>query len=417
MAQSSILSSAVAAMAVLVIVGSTGATVLAYVAARLADARVTSRLGAASGGYGLTVIPAALGDLLGRTPVPVSVQVGRYGALVTGAVGLFAGFMAMRTSRRARIGDSGDSGSWAGLVLGTGMVLIASTHGLVVIVTDAGAPADCCASGLRLCGVFLVLIATGERVRSALALANQEWADQQEELRMAHLDVRRAAERNHEMRNVIAGLAGAVDMIEFRSGDGESGALRAAMASELVRLESLLDGGVLAEESLEMAEVGGDAALEYRVLPVLRGLVALRRSSGMDIDLDCELGLGAVGSSTILAQVMANVLSNCAAHAPGSPVRIDADRDGDAVRVFVSDLGPGISVEPGQDIFESGVRGTNSEGSGFGLHICRRLLEAQGGTISIRPRLATQPGCTVELTVPAAKESEASPALLVGRSA
>jgi two-component system OmpR family sensor kinase len=416
MAQSSILDSAVVALAVLAIVGSTGVAVLAYVASRLADDVVMSWLGPASAGYGLTIIPAVFGGFLVRTPMPF--EIGRYGEFAVIAFGLAGGLLSLRMSRRHRIGGIGDSAPGR-LVLGVGMLLVASTHGLAVVVASAGTSAEFWTAGVRLLGVILVFIGTGIQVRAAVALANQERADQEEELRLAHLDLRQAAERNHEMRNVIAGLAGAANMMEFPSRDEDADALRAAMASELVRLESLLDGGQATEDAPEDTGIGieTDAALEYRVLPVLRGLVALRRSSGMDIDLNCDLGLGAVGSSTILAQVMTNVLSNCAAHAPGSPVSIRAIRDDDTVRVFVSDLGPGISVEPGDDIFESGVRGAESEGSGFGLHICRRLVEAEGGTISIRPRLATQPGCTVELTIPAARESEASSALLVGRSA
>jgi two-component system OmpR family sensor kinase len=406
MVQSSIFDSAVVALAVLAVVGSTGAAVLAYVASRLSDDVVMSWLGPASAGYGLMIAPAALGGLLESTPVVF--EIGWYGELAAVAVGLAGGVAVLGTSRCDRFGGP------TRLLLGVGMLLVASTHGLAIV--GANTSAGFWAAGFRLLGVVLVFAATGSQVRSVVALTNQERARQQEELRLAHLDLRQAAERKHEMRNVIAGLAGAANLMEFPSHDEDADALRAAMASELVRLESLLGDGPAAEQELE-EEHPSTSVLGYRVLPVLRGLVALRRSSGMDIDLDCEFGLGAVGSSTILAQVMTNVLANCAAHAPGSPVRIRAIREQNTVRVFISDLGPGISVEPGQDVFESGVRGSESEGSGFGLHICRRLLAAEGGTISIRPRLATQPGCTVELTVPAATESADSPALLAGRSA
>ena len=52
-------------------------------------------------------------------------------------------------------------------------------------------------------------------------------------------------------------------------------------------------------------------------------------------------------------------------------------------------------------MFERGVRGDCSNGSGLGLHICRGLLAAENGTIAIHPCSATRPGCTVVVRVPA----------------
>jgi two-component system OmpR family sensor kinase len=209
------------------------------------------------------------------------------------------------------------------------------------------------------------------------------------------------AERDHEARNVVAGLAGAANLIDFPRPNDEAEVLRAAMTAELARLEALLGGSTAAGPT------------QYRVLPVLRKLIALRRSNGMDIELAAELGLGAVGSPTTLAQALTNVLANCAAHAPGSPVLITAKRDRDNVKILVSDLGPGIAIERGRDVFESGVRGASSGGQGLGLHISRQLLEADGGTVSIRPRSADQPGCTVELVLPAVPVTDSAELHLV----
>jgi two-component system OmpR family sensor kinase len=143
------------------------------------------------------------------------------------------------------------------------------------------------------------------------------------------------------------------------------------------------------------------------VLPVLRQHVVLRRSAGMDIRLDAELGLFVHGSPSSLAQVLTNVLTNCAKHAPGSPVRIQASRAGDTIRIRVSDFGAGIEQGTEQAVLERGVRGAHSNGHGLGLHICQRLLLADGGRIFIRPRRPNEPGCTVFVELPAAGAQQA----------
>jgi two-component system OmpR family sensor kinase len=134
----------------------------------------------------------------------------------------------------------------------------------------------------------------------------------------------------------------------------------------------------------------------------------------MDIRLDAELGLFALGSPSSLAQVITNVLTNCAKHAPGSPVRIQASRAGDTVRIRVSDFGAGIEQGTEQAVLEMGVRGAHSNGDGLGLHICQRLLQADGGRIFIRPRRPNEPGCTVFMDLPAAASHRAhlEPAVL-----
>lgn len=54
------------------------------------------------------------------------------------------------------------------------------------------------------------------------------------------------------------------------------------------------------------------------------------------------------------------------------------------------DRGPGIPPERAGAVFEPFVRldatAGSSEGAGLGLPVCRRLMQAQGGDISVRPR-------------------------------
>ena len=82
-----------------------------------------------------------------------------------------------------------------------------------------------------------------------------------------------------------------------------------------------------------------------------------------------------------------NLLSNATKYAPNSTVRILLEKDENQVMITLSDNGPGISAEHLEHIFErfyripersAGVRGT-----GLGLYICKRLIHAQNGEISV----------------------------------
>ncbi|GLZ51694.1 ATP-binding protein [Actinomycetospora sp. NBRC 106378] len=165
------------------------------------------------------------------------------------------------------------------------------------------------------------------------------------------------------------------------------------VADELRRLDDLPQG--------HTGDDSPDARGRYAVAPALEGLVMLRRSAGLDVRADVEPDLHAVGSPRTLAQVVTNLLSNAARHAPGSPVRITAvTRDGSA-EIRVRDFGPGIP--PGQEraVLERGVHDASAGGLGLGLHLCQTLLAAEDAAIEVSATRHQVPGCEVRLVLPA----------------
>lgn len=88
-----------------------------------------------------------------------------------------------------------------------------------------------------------------------------------------------------------------------------------------------------------------------------------------------------------LIQVLSNLLSNAAKFSPaGSPVEIAAQRVGQAIRVSVSDHGPGIPADFRARIFEKFTQADASDtrqkgGTGLGLAISKELVEHMAGRI------------------------------------
>ena len=108
-------------------------------------------------------------------------------------------------------------------------------------------------TALRLVGAVVVLVALARLVaRSIAAVRSQQFA-QQEELSVAAVHLGRAqdlaAERDHELRNGLAGLAGITHLLSSGTDDEEQQRLRQAVLSELTRLHKILDGGGLVFEA------------------------------------------------------------------------------------------------------------------------------------------------------------------------
>lgn len=97
------------------------------------------------------------------------------------------------------------------------------------------------------------------------------------------------------------------------------------------------------------------------------------------------------GDAGLLAQVFQNLLANAIRyrHADRPPrISIRAQTVGKGVEVQVQDNGIGFSRDQAVRLFQPFVRlhpEVNSEGTGIGLAICNRIIEAHGGTITAQP--------------------------------
>jgi signal transduction histidine kinase len=91
-----------------------------------------------------------------------------------------------------------------------------------------------------------------------------------------------------------------------------------------------------------------------------------------------------------MRQVLVNLLVNAVKFSPErGRVVLETLRDGDFVRVHVTDEGEGIAPEDSAHIFElfgQGARGARGGGLGIGLHLVRRITELHGGHVGVNSR-------------------------------
>jgi two-component system, OmpR family, sensor kinase len=304
--------------------------------------------------------------------------------LVEGPVLTVAVLCGWTTAAAAFVADGFRRRSRPRIRLGLGLVVLAVGQ-LYRVAADASTPSsNVVFGGLRLVGLVIVLVALAQLTLLAVrSVESAQWR-QQEELAIAALHMGRAqeaaAERDHELRNGLAGLAGITHLLSDDTGSPHHDRLKHAVLAELGRLHALLDGGV----------PEGLPDVDYAVEPVLAGLLALRRGTAVALSVEPDLHLR--GDPAVLAQIVTNLLVNCARHATGSDVSVTARSGNGGVSIEVRDTGPGLPPE--------GTRAGDVPGSGLGLPISRRLAATQGGRLQLRT--ATNPrGCSAVLSLPA----------------
>ena len=99
-----------------------------------------------------------------------------------------------------------------------------------------------------------------------------------------------------------------------------------------------------------------------------------------------------------LPGVIINLVDNAVRFTSNGKISIYAEHDEDFVIVSVEDTGAGIPTEQVQHIFERFYTGSKSTGTGIGLHICKKVIESHGGSISVHSEVGI--GTTVSFSLP-----------------
>ncbi len=211
---------------------------------------------------------------------------------------------------------------------------------------------------------------------------------QQEKLRS---DVLRAI--SHDLRTPLTAICGAANMLA-----ASGHALDESRRAELLRtIEEDADSLITMVENLlaltRLEQEGFRLRLEPELLEeVIREALdaARRHARGHSMTMDVRDGLlMARMEARLIVQVLANLLDNAIRHTPeGAAITVRAEADGPWARVSVEDTGPGIAEADKQSIFDmfhtlGTKRGDGQRGMGLGLSLCRNIIQAHGGSITV----------------------------------
>jgi PAS domain S-box-containing protein len=200
----------------------------------------------------------------------------------------------------------------------------------------------------------------------------------------------------HEVRNPLAGVRASLEVLDARlhPPPKEREVIR-AMIERLDALNAKLD------DILRFARPQIPSVRPVELAPIVRDAIASARAAlGNDraavafTDKPCFVAADA----EMLRATLLNLLLN-ACQAGGSGVIVTAEPLGGVCRISVLDRGTGIPGDVMERVFEAFYT-TKKTGTGLGLPIVKRLMELQGGTVSLRPREGG--GTIAELTLPLA---------------
>lgn len=211
------------------------------------------------------------------------------------------------------------------------------------------------------------------------------------------------ADASHELRTPLTSIRGNLALLRRQPPISEEDrtAVLADTEEESERMIRLVNDLLL----LARADAGRSVTLQPVVLgDVIDEVCRQVRGLAPDREVSCEDSkeVVALADRDALKQVLLILLDNAVKFTgPGGRIEVSMSSSGDKASVSVQDNGTGISEEDLPHIFERFYQSDSSRtdaGLGLGLAIAAQLVEAQGGTLTVR---STQgEGSTFTLCLP-----------------
>jgi len=245
----------------------------------------------------------------------------------------------------------------------------------------------------RILGDFLANVAHEFRTPlSAVAASVELLLDQTPELTGVQTDPT-------SLRPLYGRGTGQADRLGAEAGPG-------VINAELHELLASLHAGILGLQTLvdNLLESASIETGHFRVYPrpssmgeiiaeAIRMVQPLVDKHGQQLVIELPAAMPTVQADPRrMAQVLVNLLSNAIKHSPdNAEIGILVSRDGDRVRVTITDQGPGIPTEERNVLFRRFAHPSTGHdpakaGAGLGLSVVKAVVEAHGGQVGIEDR-------------------------------
>lgn len=242
-------------------------------------------------------------------------------------------------------------------------------------------------------GVTVVTLIVGAVVREAASSV----AMYRERVERLAVLGRFSAQMAHDLKNPLAALVGAVQVLEGENGPGESNArtFRKMIVDQADRIRAIVEtydrlGRVEPVRSLVRVN-----DLVTRVATLSRHVGSSEVKVSLDLDAaltECEL------DPDLVSGALENIVQNALEAMPqGGRLDVRTRLEGGMLRVVVEDTGEGMDARQAERAFDDFYT-SKATGSGLGLPFVRRVALAHGGDATIASRKNF--GTTVELRLP-----------------
>jgi signal transduction histidine kinase len=212
----------------------------------------------------------------------------------------------------------------------------------------------------------------------------------------------------HELKGPLVGARAALGRVSVGSEDRTGQDLLRRSRDELGLLADLVDP--------LLRWTAGSSSLRLRrcdLVRIVRDAVTSCRLEAEEpaVAMEAPEHVWVRADARQLGRAIANVVRNAVSYAPrATTVRVMVEETDDGARVRVRDRGPGVPAADRRLIFDPFARGmlvNGRGGSGLGLFIARRIMEAHQGSIGLR---SARPGTEFCIELPLAEERRSTSA-------
>ncbi len=205
-----------------------------------------------------------------------------------------------------------------------------------------------------------------------------------------------AATVAHEIKNPLAGISGAIQVLRDTLDHADS---RRGIMDEVLEQVRRMDKTVrqllmLAKPWWPSKEPSDLAALSQEIA---RSAADRTEFAHVKLRVAPSPPVNAKVDPSLFEQVLWNVLSNAAQAAEGGEIRVRFDDGAEESMVIVEDEGPGIAPQIRERLFQPFAT-TRTSGAGLGLAICKKIMDSHGGSIRVASDVAK--GARVILAFP-----------------
>jgi len=211
----------------------------------------------------------------------------------------------------------------------------------------------------------------------------------------------------HELRSPLQALRLTGETLQRRPSAERAERYSTVLLADVERLETLVNNllavGRLDAEAFraqgERIDLGAAISNELRSLQA-------RRSDAEGVEFTVHGELWAWADPTTLEAVLRNLVDNAIKYGEGSPIHVELGQDGNEALLSVEDGGRGLDSRERQQVFErfwraGDERVRTAPGTGLGLFLVKKLLEAQDARIEVHSA-GHGHGCRFEVRWPLA---------------
>ncbi|MCA3554352.1 response regulator [Aestuariivirga sp.] len=321
------------------------------------------------------------------------------------------------------VNHSGLIASAALMLLFAGIAAAPALPSLPSVITAALAAIGLLISAGLVLGQILWRKATDRRLAQLAAAAD---ALQEANLRAQASNVAKSrflAITSHEIRTPMNGILGMIGLLMETplTPEQRNYALTADSSARalLSIVDELLDDSIAERRNVDVSEAPFDLAALIESVTEL--LAPRAHAKGIEISsfISMRIPPQIRGDERRLRQVLLNLCGNAIKFTPSGGVGISARLSEDSrLAITVSDSGIGMSEAEQQHVFEEFTQANDGTrqiygGTGLGLTISRRLVEAMNGTISVRS--APGEGSSFDVVLPLAEAVQAGTKELLSR--